>query len=195
MVGLNGWFAAAFAILILQRGAELAIARRHARWIRRQGGYEVGRKHYPLLVGVHLFFLVGLALEVAVFKAVPPSWWPAPFALFLAAQGLRVWCIRSLGPYWNTRVMVAPGHRPVVRGPYRYLRHPNYVVVVTELLTLPLVFGAFVSAAVFTVLNLWILLKVRIPAEERVLTQVTPYREEMENRGRFLPRWMKTNEN
>lgn len=184
---MNGWFPAVMIFLLLQRSSELALARSHARWVRQQGGYEVGREHYPLLVGIHLLFLGALTLEVAVIGSESPAWWPVPFALFLAAQGLRIWSIGSLGPYWNTRILVVPGHPPVVRGPYKYLRHPNYAVVVTELLVLPLLFGAYVTAAALSALNLFVLLKVRIPVEEKALAQVTSYREAMGKQERFFP--------
>ena len=184
----NGWFYIAMAGLLLQRGAELILARRHADWIRQQGGYEVGRSHYPLVVGVHLLFIAALFLEVTQGRAEPPHWWPVPFALFMMAQVLRIWSIHSLGPYWNTRILVVPGRSPVVSGPYRYLRHPNYLVVVVELLTLPTAFGAYFTAIFLSVLNLFVLLKFRIPAEEQVLMTETPYGEEMEGRKRWLPR-------
>lgn len=189
---MNGWFLAMMIFLLLQRMMELALARSHTRWARQQGGYEVGREHYPLLVGIHLLFLGALTLEAAVIGSKPPAWWPVPFTLFLAAQGLRIWSIRSLGPYWNTRILVVPDHPPVVRGPYKYLRHPNYAVVVTELLVLPLLFGAWVTAAILSALNLFVLLKVRIPAEEKALMQVTSYGETMGGQKRFFP-WMGRN--
>lgn len=181
-------------ILGLQRGVECWIAHRHSIWAQSQGGVEAGREHYPLLVGVHLLFFAGLALEAGVYGTVPPFWWPLPLALFLLAQALRIWCLSSLGSYWNTRIWVIPGHRPVIRGPYRYLRHPNYAVVVTELLTLPVACGAWITAAVVSVLNLWVLLRVRIPAEEAALTAYTDYRKAMPCR-RWLPGHKESTEN
>ncbi|WP_188431644.1 isoprenylcysteine carboxyl methyltransferase family protein [Kroppenstedtia guangzhouensis] len=168
---MSFWFPMVMTGLLLQRGAELLLARKHTRWIRSQGGVEVGRGHYPLLVGIHLLFFISLAWEVIGIGTEPPAWWPIPFFLFLAAQGLRIWSIHSLGPYWNTRIWVVPGHPRVVRGPYKYLSHPNYVVVVTELLVLPLLFGAYVTAITLSVLNLLVLLKIRIPLEEKALTE------------------------
>ncbi len=111
------WFPMVMTGLLLQRGAELLLARKHTRWIRSQGGVEVGRGHYPLLVGIHLLFFISLAWEVIGIGTEPPAWWPIPFFLFLAAQGLRIWSIHSLGPYWNTRIWVVPGHPRVVPGP------------------------------------------------------------------------------
>ncbi|PTM57643.1 isoprenylcysteine carboxyl methyltransferase family protein [Desmospora activa] len=179
-----GWI---LAVLGLQRGLELWVARRHSAWARAQGGVEAGREHYSLLVGVHLLFFVGLAVEVIGFATSPPDWWPLPLALFLLAQALRIWCLVALGPYWNTRIWVIPAHPPVTRGPYRYLRHPNYVVVVIELLTLPLALGAWVTAITVSLLNLWVLMRFRIPTEEAALAEYTDYQETMAGHHRWLP--------
>lgn len=180
-----GWI---LIVLGLQRGYECWVAHRHSIWARAQGGVEVGRGHYPLLVAVHLLFFAGLALEAGVYGSTPPSWWPLPLALFLLAQGVRIWCLLSLGPYWNTRIWVIPGHRPVMRGPYRFLRHPNYAVVITELWTLPVALGAWVTALTISILNLWVLLRIRIPAEEAALSLYTDYGESMADRHRWLPK-------
>jgi methyltransferase len=100
-----------------------------------------------------------------------PAYWPIPLALFLLVQPLRYWVIFSLGEYWNTRVLVVPGTRLVRRGPYRYLRHPNYVVVAVEILTFPLIFGAWVTALIFSILNA-ALLYVRIREENQALAEL-----------------------
>ena len=97
--------------------------------------------------------------------------WPIPAALFLLVQPLRYWSIRSLGGYWNTRILVVPDAKLVARGPYRYLRHPNYVVVAVEVATFPLIFGAWVTALVFSGLNA-ALLFVRIREENRALVEL-----------------------
>nr|WP_142506298.1 isoprenylcysteine carboxylmethyltransferase family protein [Melghirimyces algeriensis] len=175
---MNDWFVVVMIGVILQRGMELSIAKKHTEWIRSRGGYEEGRGHYPLLVIIHLFLFIGLFVEVTIFRVTPPFWWPVPFLVFLIAQGFRIWCIRSLGPYWNTRIMVIPGHQPVVRGPYRFLRHPNYWVVITEILTLPVMFGAYVTATITSLFNLWVLFKVRIPTEEKALATAMLYGKE-----------------
>ena len=170
----------------LQRMAELAVAGRNARWAKAQGGYEVGRRHYPLLVAVHLLWFAGMAGEV-VAGATPPAWWPLPAALFLLAQILRYWCLRSLGPYWNTRIWVIPGREPVMRGPYRLSRHPNYLAVIVEILTLPLALGAYRTSAAASLLNWLVLFGVRIPAEERALSTATGYEGKMGEKSRLLP--------
>ena len=100
-----------------------------------------------------------------------PFWWPVPLILFLIVQPLRYWAIFSLGENWNVRILVVPERKLVWRGPYRYFPHPNYVVVAVEVLALPLIFGAWVTALVFTVLNA-AFLSVRISEEERALEEL-----------------------
>lgn len=179
-----GW--ALLLIVGLQRLAELRVAGRNARWARAQGGYEVGGGHYILIVSVHLLWFLGMAGEI-LSGATPPVWWPLPALLFLLAQVLRYWSIRSLGRHWNTRIWVIPGKKPVLRGPYRYIRHPNYLAVIAEILALPLLLGAFWTAAVASLLNLLVLLGVRIPAEERALAAAMEEDGGAGRKNRFLP--------
>jgi methyltransferase len=122
------------------------------------------------MVALHTGLLVACVVEVHAADRPFLPWlgWPA-LVLVLASQGLRWWCIATLGPRWNTRVIVVPGLPLVHRGPYRWLSHPNYVAVVVEGLALPLVHTAWVTALGFTVLNAVLLLGFRIPAEERAL--------------------------
>ena len=156
---------AAVLLVALQRLAELAVARRNTRRLLAGGAVERGRGHYPLIVALHAAWLATLPL------VVPPDRWPdLPWLLlFLALQPVRVWAIASLGGRWTTRILVLPGAAPVRRGPYRWLRHPNYVVVALEILALPMAFGAPAHALLFSLLNAALLLLVRIPAEERAL--------------------------
>lgn len=153
----------------VERLVELVVATRNLAWALARGGRETGFAHYPVMVVLHTGLLVGCLVEVLAADRpfVPALGWPM-LALVLAAQGLRWWCIRTLGPQWNTRIVVVPGLPLVTGGPYRYLRHPNYVAVVVEGVALPLVHGAWITAAVFTVLNA-ALLTVRIRAEDRAL--------------------------
>ncbi|GED70322.1 hypothetical protein BRE01_40240 [Brevibacillus reuszeri] len=165
------FFAIILGMVLVQRFYELYLASRNAKYIRARGGYEIGAEHYKYIVGLHLFFFLSLLLEVST-RSSPfrlASWWMYPFCFFLLAQLLRYWCIRSLGKHWNTRILIVPGVQPVVRGPYRFLRHPNYLVVAIELCCLPLIFSAYVTAILFSVLNAWVLLRIRIPLEERSL--------------------------
>lgn len=153
-------------IVMLQRLAELWLARRNGRWIREQGGYEVGRSHYKWIVVLHAGFFVGMAAEVAAGgRWHEPIWLPA-LAVFAAAQLLRFWSLASLGRYWSTRVYVVPGHPLVKRGPYRWLRHPNYLAVAAELASLPLIFRASLTALTVSITNLAVLtLRVRVEEE------------------------------
>lgn len=131
---------------------------------------ERGRGHYPAMVAIHALWLASTLVEGLLRGPEPPAWWPLPFALFLLVQPLRYWAILALGENWNVRVLVVPGRKLVRSGPYRYVPHPNYVVVAVEVLTLPLVFGAWTTALVFSALNA-IFLYVRIGAENRALKE------------------------
>lgn len=167
------WFTVLVAAVAVERVAELVVARRHERWSRAHGAVESGAGHYPVMVVLHTGLLVGALLEVWLGDRpfVPALGWPM-FVLVLAAQALRWWCIATLGPQWNTRILVVPGAPRVTGGPYRFLPHPNYVAVVVEGAALPLVHTAWITALVFTVLNAG-LLRVRIAAEDAALRQLT----------------------
>jgi methyltransferase len=154
-----------------QRLLELRLSRRHERILRARGAVERGGGHYPLMVGLHVMWLLSTLVEGILRGPGLPAYWPIPLALFLLVQPLRYWAIFSLGEYWNTRVLVVPGTRLVRRGPYRYLRHPNYVVVFVEIATFPLIFGAWVTALIFSILNA-ALLYVRIREETRALAEL-----------------------
>lgn len=163
-------FTGLIAATAMERLVEVRVSLRNARWAFARGGVEHGRGHYPAMVLLHTGFLLAAVGEVWLLSRpfLPALGLPA-LALALLCQGLRWWCIRSLGPRWNTRVIVVPGLPPVRdRGPYRYLRHPNYLVVVVEGLALPLVHSAWLTALGFTVLNA-LLLAVRLRVEERAL--------------------------
>ncbi|MGZ4582651.1 MAG: isoprenylcysteine carboxyl methyltransferase family protein [Nocardioidaceae bacterium] len=162
-----------YVLLVLavgaERLAELVVAQRHLRWAFARGGVESGRGHYPVMVGLHTLLLLGCVAEVVRLDRPFLPWlgWPM-LAAVLAAQALRWWCIATLGPQWNTRVVVVPGLPLVAAGPYRWLRHPNYVAVVAEGVALPLVHTAWVTAVAFTVLNAGVL-AVRVRCEDRAL--------------------------
>ena len=168
------WYTALVGAVAVERLLELRLSVRHARWAFERGGVETGRGHYPWMVALHSGLLVACVAEVWVADRPFLPWlgWPM-LALVLLAQALRWWCIATLGVRWNTRVIVVPGLPLVHSGPYRYLRHPNYVAVVVEGFALPLVHTAWVTTAVFTVLNAWLLLGFRIPCEERALAGAT----------------------
>ncbi|MEU3492547.1 isoprenylcysteine carboxyl methyltransferase family protein [Kitasatospora cineracea] len=159
------------ALVAVERLAELLVARRNAAWSLARGGVEYGRGHYPAMVALHTALLAGCLLEVhfAARPFVPVLGWPM-LVLALGAQGLRWWCIRTLGPRWNTRVIVVPGLPLVAGGPYRWLRHPNYLAVVVEGFALPLVHTAWATALCFTLLDAW-LLATRLRCEDAALAR------------------------
>lgn len=171
----------------IQRLLELWLAKRNAKWMKSQGGYEVGKEHYPWIVLIHLLFFIGIAIESFYFGKLPPTWWPIPLALFVMIQFFRIWCIRSLGQYWNTRIWVVPDHQIKEVGPYRYLRHPNYLIVIAEFLVVPMIFGAMITMVITSLLNAIILLKVRIPLEEKALEQVGNYAQLMGEKEKLIP--------
>lgn len=153
-------------LVALVRLAELAYSAHNARALRRRGAVELGAGHYPLIVALHVAWLLALLVLVPWDTAIDWFW----LAVFAAFAALRFWTIASLGPYWTTRVYSLP-HEPVVRrGPYRFTAHPNYLSVAGEIASLPLVFGAWQIALVFSVLNA-ALLAWRIRVEERGLVQ------------------------
>lgn len=162
--------------VIIQRIVELFVARNNEKWIRSQGGYEVGAKHYPFMVAMHVGFFISLIIEFLVFDRSLPAFWIPLFVIFAMLQMMRVWVISSLGRYWNTKILVLPGAHVVKKGPFHFIRHPNYVVVTLEIIVIPLMLGAYFTALVFTVLN-FIILSVRIPIEEAALREVTDYKE------------------
>jgi methyltransferase len=153
----------------LERVAELAVTKRNAAWSFARGGVETGRGHYPAMVVLHTGLLAGcLAEPPLAHRSFVPALGVPMLVLAVGSQGLRWWCIKTLGPRWNTRVIVVPGLALVDDGPYRWFRHPNYVAVVVEGFALPLAGSAWITAAVFTVLNA-ALLTVRLRCEVRAL--------------------------
>jgi methyltransferase len=158
---------AILAFVTAQRLLELPIARANTARLLAAGGHEVAPGHYPLIVAVHAAWLAAL-------------WWFAPgqpislplLGLFVLVELARAWVLRTLGPRWTTRIIVVPGESLVARGPYRFVSHPNYVVVAAEIALLPLVFGLWQIAAIFTLLNAAVL-AVRITAENRALGRST----------------------
>ena len=163
------WYTALVVLVGLIRLVELSVAQRNLRWAREHGGVETGAGHYPVMVALHTALLVGCLVEVWFGNRPFLPWlgWPM-LALLAGAHALRWWCIRTLGPQWNTRVVRVPGMPLVTGGPYRWFRHPNYVAVVVEGFALPLVHSAWITAVLFTVLNA-LLLRVRLQVEEQAL--------------------------
>ena len=162
------WLTAYFVVLAAQRLSELILSARNARRLIARGAREHGRAHFPLIVALHALFPLALVGEVLVNGARPGPLAPLWLGLWLAAQALRYAAMRALGERWNVRVLVLPGAPLERRGPYRWLRHPNYVAVAIEFLAAPLLFGAWRTALMFSVANLAVL-RVRIRCEDRAL--------------------------
>lgn len=154
------------ALVALQRLAELTVSRRNEVRLRSRGAVEAGAGHYPVMVALHTGFLAACAAEVWLLdRPFVPALAAAALAVLLAASALRAWTLATLGGRWTTRVLVLPGEEPVTGGPYRHLRHPNYLAVVLEVAALPLVHTAWLTALVFSAADA-LLLWVRIRTEE-----------------------------
>lgn len=152
------------ALVAIQRLGELLYARANTRALLARGATEAGRGHYPVIVAMHAAWLISIGL---LLPRPPILVWPL-LALFVLLQAARVWIIASLGPYWTTRIVTLASVPLVRRGPYRFLRHPNYLVVALEIAVLPLAFGEVVIALVFTMANA-LVLALRIRTEDRAL--------------------------
>ena len=153
--------------VILERLLELVIARRNTAKLMARGAVEVGAAHYPVMIALHVSWLVAITAWV-LFMTYEVS---APFlVLYILLQGLRLWVMGTLGPYWTTRIITLADAPLIKTGPYRFLRHPNYVVVTLEVALLPLVFGAWPIAVIYTVLNA-LMLRTRIAAENAALSK------------------------
>ena len=168
----TAWFVALVVAVGAERVVELVVSARHVRAARARGGVERGFGHYPVMVALHTGLMVGAVVEVVLLDRVFHGWlgWPM-LALVVGAQGLRWWCIATLGAHWTTRVVVVPGTVLVRTGPYRTLRHPNYLAVVVEGIALPLVHTAWLTAVLFTLAN-GFLLRTRIRCEEAALREL-----------------------
>jgi methyltransferase len=167
------WYALLIGVVALERLAELVVSQRNSAWSRAHGGVEFGARHYPAMVILHTGLLTGCLLETAALHRpfIPALGWPL-LVIVVAAQGLRWWCIATLGRQWNTRVVVIPGAPRITSGPYRFVSHPNYVAVVAEGVALPLVHTAWITALLFSVLNA-ALLRTRINVENAALASLT----------------------
>jgi methyltransferase len=173
-----GWI---FLILLSERLFELCLARRHTRALLARGGREFSAETYPYIVALHSCFLIALFLESYPWQVPGDAITFITLSLFLLLQGGRYWCIISLGEQWNTRIILVPAAPVIKRGPYRWLRHPNYLIVTLEFLLLPLLLRAPLTFFLFFPINL-LLLRQRIRLEEAALCQFSDYS------SRFLSR-------
>lgn len=163
------FFYSLFGFVVLQRLLEVAYARSNEKRMKKMGAVEAGAAHYKWIVLLHVLFFASLLVEVEGLEAKSGLGWPVFLGIFILAQALRVWTLASLGRFWNTKILVLPGAEKVKNGPYRWIPHPNYIVVALEIASLPMIFGAWRTALVFSVANALLLLFVRIPAEEEAL--------------------------
>jgi len=151
-------------LVALERLVELIYSARNTRALLARGAVEIGRAHYPLIVLLHAAWLVSLIVFLP--NPTPLHWiW---LAFFFVLQGMRIWVLTILGPYWTTRILTLPGAPLVRKGPYRFVRHPNYAIVVGEILSLPLAFGEVTVAIIFSLLNAAVLAW-RISVEDQAL--------------------------
>ncbi len=162
--------------IVAERLVELAITQRNRAWALSQGGLEVGGDHYRWMVAVHSAFLIACPLEVWLLgRAFEPILGVSMLGLLALSMALRYWAVSTLGKRWTTRVVCVPGLPVVTGGPYRIVRHPNYVAVIVEMFALPLVHSAWITAIVFSIANL-LVLRTRIRVEESALDQYNDYR-------------------
>lgn len=159
-------FAVFIVFLILLRVGELLLARRNERWLLQHGAVEYGGKHYRYIVMLHVFFFVSLITEY-VFTST--GYYSIPLlVLYFLLLGFKAWAILSLGKFWNTKIFHITGYPLVKKGPYRFMKHPNYVIVIAEIALIPLIFHLYITAIVFSVLN-GVMLYVRIREENEAL--------------------------
>ncbi len=157
-------------LIIIQRIIELRISNRNEKWLLKNGGLEYGAEHYKFIVLLHLLFFFSMIIEF--------NWYGKNYELgiinylflvfFFFLQGMRVWILRSLGKYWNTKILRISGSKLVKVGPYKYFKHPNYVLVACEIFTLPMIFNLYYTAIIFSILNA-VMLSVRIKVENEAL--------------------------
>ncbi|WP_026563866.1 isoprenylcysteine carboxyl methyltransferase family protein [Bacillus sp. UNC41MFS5] len=176
--------------IVLQRMVELRIAKRNEKWMKNQGAIEFGKKHYRFMVLMHVLFFFCLIAEKVFGNRELSYFWPILLSVFLVTQIMRIWVIISLGRYWNTKIIVLRDANVIKKGPYLYIRHPNYFVVAIELVVVPLLFNCYITACLFTILN-GIILMIRIPEEEKALKELTEYEGIFQDCNRFLPKVVK----
>ncbi len=181
-------FILGLGLLALQRAGELVISQRHAARALARGGVEFGRGHLAAMSALHTAFFFACATEVLAFdRPFVPALGLPMLGIALAAQALRLWTMHALGDAWNVRVIVIPGVPVATGGPYRWLRHPNYLAVIAEGVAIPLIHGAYLTALAFSLANA-VLLRVRIRCEENALERHGTGARQLAQLGRFVPR-------
>ena len=153
------------SFFILQRLSELLIARRNEKWLLAKGAVQYGQSHYPFMIALHTIFIFSIIAEYVLDGQPPISW--LFLAIYLFVLSFKFWALASLGKYWNTKIFRVPGVSPVKKGPYKFLKHPNYIEVVCEVAVIPLVFHLYYTAVIFSLLNV-AMLAVRLRVENEV---------------------------
>ncbi|WP_099158315.1 isoprenylcysteine carboxyl methyltransferase family protein [Virgibacillus ndiopensis] len=169
---MTTWMWILLGVIICQRLVELIIAKRNEQWMKNRGGIEQGEKHYKWFVILHIMFFLSILFEVSINSVNDRHLNYLLFSIFLAVQIGRVWCIQTLGRFWNTKIIVLPGVSILKKGPYKYIKHPNYLIVLVELIVIPMLYGAYITAILFPLFHIG-LLRIRVPREEKALTKAT----------------------
>jgi methyltransferase len=151
--------------VITQRLSELYVSRQNEKWLRSQGAIEYGQAHYPYIVALHTLFVISIIVEYILRPNLQIDY--VFLLLFILLLSFKFWALSSLGKYWNTKIFRVPGTGPVKKGPYKLFKHPNYFIVICEMIVIPMVFHLYYTAVIFTVLNA-IMLTVRIRVENKV---------------------------
>lgn len=159
------YFALFICFVISQRLLELVVARRNEKWSRSRGAVEYGQGHYPFIVLLHTCFIISMILEYWLNSG---NFNLIIMLVFILLISLKVWVISSLGKYWNTKILRIPDAPLIKKGPFKLFKHPNYFIVICEIMVIPMVFNLYITAIIFTVLNA-VMLVVRIKVEEDVL--------------------------
>jgi methyltransferase len=154
------------SFLIIQRLAELYVSSKNEKWLLRNGAIEYGKEHYPYIVLLHTLFIISLIAEYIWRTDAEANYFF--IVLFFVLIIIKVMVISTLGHYWNTKIYKVPGTRPVATGIYKYIKHPNYIIVICEIAIIPLAFHLYYTAVIFTILNT-IMLTIRIKKENEVL--------------------------
>jgi len=161
-----------FAFLISQRVLELFLAKRNEQIVKSKGALEFDRDGYKYIVAMHVAFFISLALEKFSLQRELNKFWVLFLFIFFIAQTLRYWAISSLGVYWNTKVLVVPNFHIITKGPYKYLKHPNYIAVIIEIAVIPSIYSCYLTSILFSIIN-FILVRRRIEIEENALGNIS----------------------
>lgn len=168
---MTTWIWILLGFIICQRLVELVIAKGNEAWMLRQGGIERGAEHHKWFVVVHVLFFISILVECLI-RNKPVEINYVLFTIFVLTQVVRIWCIASLGKFWNTKVIILPGATLRTSGPYSFVKHPNYIIVGIELFVIPLLLGAPLTAVIFPFFHIFLLIQWRLPVEEEALAYI-----------------------